>query len=65
MHGLWSLLLALAFIVGCAYSYKDGAPESVCESMLPTHTKGPQTSAAPYTMTVPSSYNAGQTINGK
>lgn len=47
------LILCLAVAVAAAgvQGYSGGAPDSVCEDMVPKHPVAPQKSAAPYTIT--------------
>jgi len=44
-------VLSLAFL-GVAWGYGAGAPEDVCEDMIPQHGVDPQKSALPYTISV-------------
>lgn len=57
-HGLWVFLL-----VAHVTAYKSGAPETVCDSMLPEHHSTPKTDPSPYTIT-PKKFNinAGESV---
>lgn len=44
--------IALVCAIPSAYSYSSGAPEQACGDMIPRHQVAPQTSEAPYKLTL-------------
>lgn len=44
--------IALVCAIPSAYSYSAGAPEQACKNMVPQHQVAPQTSEAPYKLTL-------------
>ena len=63
-HVLYTgFVMVLLFAVVAAYP--DGAPLSVCDSMMPKHGAAPQKSRSPYTITLnATTYSPKDVING-
>lgn len=45
-------LIVISAVVATAWGYSAGAPESVCDDMIPKHPVLPQKSPLPYTISV-------------
>ncbi|CAB3231258.1 unnamed protein product [Arctia plantaginis] len=48
---MWSTYVVIAVSLACAHGYSSGAPESVCQDMVPKHPVPPQSTPPPYTIT--------------
>jgi len=60
---LWSML---GLLVPTCVGYSGGPPDTVCDTMLPSHPGNPQTSTCPYQISLPqTTYSPGQTITGQ
>lgn len=44
--------IALVCAIPSAYSYSSGAPDAACDNMVPQHQVAPQSSEAPYKLTL-------------
>lgn len=48
---MWATYVFIAVSLACANGYSSGAPESVCQDMVPKHPVPPQSTPPPYTIT--------------